>query len=73
MYIGEPVEQVMDVPLSVIVTSASSVASTTIWPSDKSPETVYSPACVIVYTEPFCVTEVPLPDVIVNAPVISVL
>lgn len=53
--------------------SALSSALTTICPSDKSPVTVYSPACVMVYTESFCVIVEPSVDVMLNSPVISVL
>ena len=63
----------MDVQFNTMVISALSSALTTICPSDKSPVTVYSPACVMVYTESFCVIVEPSVDVMLNSPVISVL
>lgn len=70
---GEPVEQVTDVPFNTIVTSSSSPASTISCPSDKRPATVYSPAFVIVYTEPDCVIPSYVSDVMVKSPVMATL
>ena len=72
-YIGEPLEHVIDVPFNTIVTSFSSPASTISCPSDKRPATVYSPAFVIVYTEPDCVTPSDVSDVTVKSPVMETL
>ena len=72
-YIGEPLEHVIDVPFNTIVTSSSSPASTISCPSDKRPATVYSPAFVIVYTEPDCVTPSDVSDFTVKSPVMETL
>ena len=72
-YMGESVEQVTEVPFNTIVTSSSSAASTISCPSDKRPATLYSPAFVIVYTEPDCVTPSDVSDVTVKSPVMETL